>query len=178
MNIKGHFETITRHKLLVMKYCFACGLYEQGLAHDLSKYSPTEFIPGCIYYQGDHSPNEAERAAKGYTSAWLHHKGRNKHHLEYWIDYSTTKAGLAGMKIPLRYVCEMVCDRVAASRIYLGDQYTDASPWEYYERSKDHYLLHPDTRALLEELLQMVRDLGQERTFEHMKYLLGCEKDY
>ena len=62
MNIKGHFETITRHKLLVMKYCFECGLYEQGLAHDLSKYSPTEFIPGCIYYQGDHSPNEAPRA--------------------------------------------------------------------------------------------------------------------
>ena len=55
MNIKGHFDTITRHKLLVMKYCFACGLYRQGLAHDLSKYSPTEFIPGCIYYQGDHS---------------------------------------------------------------------------------------------------------------------------
>ena len=82
------------------------------------------------------------------------------------------------MKIPLRYVCEMVCDRVAASQIYLGDKYTDASPWEYYERSKDHYLLHPDTRALLEELLKMVRDLGQERTFEHMKYLLGCEKDY
>ena len=130
MNIKGHFETITRHKLLVMKYCFACGLYEQGLAHDLSKYSPTEFIPGCIYYQGDHSPNEAEREAKGYTSAWLHHKGRNKHHLEYWIDYSTTKAGLTGMKIPLRYVCEMVCDRVAASQIYLGDKYTDAARLE------------------------------------------------
>ena len=144
MNIKGHFETITRHKLLVMKYCFACGLYEQGLAHDLSKYSPTEFIPGCIYYQGDHSPNEAERLARGYSSAWLHHKGRNKHHLEYWIDYSTRKVGLAGMKMPLRYVCEMVCDRVAASQIYLGDKYTDASPWEYYERSKTHYLLHPD----------------------------------
>ena len=133
MNIKGHFETITRHKLLVMKYCFACGLYEQGLAHDLSKYSPTEFIPGCIYYQGDHSPNEAEREARGYTSAWLHHKGRNKHHLEYWIDYSTTKTGLTGMKIPLRYVCEMVCDRVAASQIYLGDKYTDAAAWNYYE---------------------------------------------
>ena len=38
------------------------------------------------------------------------------------------------MKIPLRYVCEMVCDRVAASQIYLGDKYTDASPWEYYLR--------------------------------------------
>ena len=96
MNIKGHFETITRHKLLVMKYCFACGLYEQGLAHDLSKYSPTEFIPGCIYYQGDHSPNEAERADRGYSSAWLHHKGRNKHHLEYWIDYASNKTGLGG----------------------------------------------------------------------------------
>ena len=159
MNIKGHFETITRHKLLVMKYCFECGLYEQGLAHD-------------------HSPNEAERAAKGYTSAWLHHKGRNKHHLEYWIDYSTTKTGLTGMKIPLRYVCEMVCDRVAASQIYLGDKYTDASAWEYYQRSKDHYLMHPETRALLEKLLCMVRDLGRERTFAYMKFLLGCENDY
>ena len=145
---------------------------------DRSKYSPTEFIPGCIYYQGDHSPNEAERAARGYSSAWLHRKRRIMHHLEYWIDYSTRKAGLAGMKMPLRYVCEMVCDRVAASQIYLGDRYTDASPWEYYERSKTHYLLHPETRALLEELLKMVRDLGHDRTFEHMKYLLGCEKDY
>ena len=178
MNIKGHFETITRHKLLVMKYCFACGLYEQGLAHDLSKYSPTEFIPGCIYYQGDHSPNEAERADRGYSSAWLHHKGRNKHHLEYWIDYASNKTGLGGMKMPLRYVCEMVCDRGAASRIYLGDKYTDASPWEYYERSKNHYLMHPETRALLEKLLKMVRDLGQDRTFAYMKFLLGCQKDY
>ena len=148
MNIKGHFETITRHKLLVMKYCFECGLYQQGLT---------------------------ERAARGYSSAWLHHKGRNKHHLEYWIDYTTNKSGLGGMKMPLRYVCEMVCDRVAASQIYLGDKYTDASPWQYYEKSKDHYLLHPETRALLEKLLLMVRDLGQERTFAYIRFLLGCE---
>ena len=92
-----------------------------------AEYSPTEFIPGCIYYQGDHSPNEAERQARGYTAAWLHHKGRNRHHLEYWIDYGVGKGGLEGMKIPLRYICEMVCDRVAASQIYLGDKYTDAS---------------------------------------------------
>ena len=120
----------------------------------------------------------AEREDKGYTSAWLHHKGRNKHHLEYWIDYGTNKTGLTGMKMPLRYVCEMVCDRVAASRIYLGEKYTDASPWQYYERSKDHYLLHPETRALLEKLLMMVRDIGQERTFAYMKFLLGCEDNY
>ena len=73
------------------------------------------------------------------------------------------------MKMPLRYVCEMVCDRVAASQIYLGDKYTDASPWQYYEKSKDHYLLHPEPRALLD------RDLGQERTFAYIRFLLGCE---
>ena len=178
MNIQGHFETITRHKMLVMRYCFECGLYAQCLAHALSKYSPTEFIPGCIYYQGDHSPNEAERQARGYTSAWLHHKGRNKHHLEYWIDYGNTKQGMVGMKIPLRYVCEMVCDRVAASQVYLGDRYTDAAAWEYYERSKDHYILHPETRALLEKLLKMVRDKGRQRTFAYIRALLGCETDY
>ena len=82
------------------------------------------------------------------------------------------------MKIPLRYVCEMVCDRVAASQIYLGDKYTDAAAWNYYEKSKDHYLLHPETRALLEKLLKMVRDVDQERTFAYMKALLGCETDY
>ena len=175
MNIKGHFETITRHKLLVMKYCFECGLYEQGLAHDLSKYSPTEFIPGCIYYQGDHSPNEAERAARGYSSAWLHHKGRNKHHLEYWIDYTTNKSGLGGMKMPLRYVCEMVCDRVAASRIYLGDRYTDASPWEYYQRSKNlkhtdaGRYMHADTAALLERWLLMLKEQGEDTAFAQIR---------
>ena len=82
------------------------------------------------------------------------------------------------MKIPLRYVCEGICDRIAASEVYLGDQYTDAAPWNYYWRSRDHYLLHPETRALMEQLLQMVRDKGKERTFAYMKFLLGCQKDY
>ena len=173
-----HYKTIHHHKMLVMKNCCRCGLYWQGLTHDLSKLAPVEFWAGAKYGQGTCSPNNAQRQAEGYSAAWLHHKGRNKHHLEYWIDYSTRKVGLAGMKMPLRYVCEMVCDRVAASRIYMGDQYTDTSPWEYYERSRNHYLMHPETRALLEKLLKMVRDLGQDRTFAYMKFLLGCEKDY
>ena len=164
--------------MLVMKNCFRCGLYCQGLTHDVSKLAPVEFWAGAKYWQGTCSPNNAQRQAEGYSAAWLHHKGRNKHHLEYWIDYSTNKSGMVGMKMPLRYVCEMVCDRVAASRIYLGDRYTDASPWEYYDRSKGHYMLHPETRALLEKLLKMVRDLGQERTFAYMKFLLGCQTDY
>ena len=125
MNIKGHFETITRHKLLVMKYCFACGLYEQGLAHDLSKYSPTEFIPGCIYYQGDHSPNEAERADRGYSSAWLHHKGRNRHHFEYWTDYGVSGEGIIGVEMPKKYGVPalIVATLIAFSRLYVGVHY-------------------------------------------------------
>ena len=170
MNIKGHFETITRHKLLVMKYCFECGLYEQGLAHDLSKYSPTEFIPGCIYYQGDHSPNEAERAAKGYTSAWLHHKGRNKHHLEYWMDYDVRgDHRIAGMRMPEKYVAEMVADRIAASKIYKKDKYTDASPLEYYMSKRDFHVLHPETRELLEKLLHMLDEQGEDVTFRYIR---------
>ena len=179
MHIWGHFKTITSHKLLVMRYCFACGLYRQGLLHDLSKYSPTEFWPGCRYFQGNRSPNEIERMDKGYSSAWLHHKGRNKHHLEYWIDYTAGGGhAMGGMKMPLNYVCEMLCDRVAASRIYLKDAYTDAAPWEYYDHSRGHYILHPDTRALLERLLCMVRDEGQDKTFAYIRRLLKTQRDY
>lgn len=103
-----HFQTITKHKIYVMRECFRVGLYRQGLLHDLSKYSWTEFRIGCRYYQGTRSPNNAEREEKGYSSAWLHHKGRNKHHYEYWIDYNVNagKDGriLTGMKMPVRYV--------------------------------------------------------------------------
>ena len=76
-----HFITITKHRHRVMRHCFLAGIPFQGLFHDLSKYSLTEFIPGAKYYLGDRSPNEAERAEKGYSAAWLHHKGRNRHHL-------------------------------------------------------------------------------------------------
>ena len=90
-NFFGHLSTINEHRFLVMKHCFRVGLYKQGLTHDLSKYSPTEFIPGVKYFQGDRSPNNAQREHEGYSSAWLHHKGRNKHHFEYWTDVSTAE---------------------------------------------------------------------------------------
>ena len=103
MKAFAHFCTITKHKKLVLKECFRVGLYKQGLLHDMSKYSWTEFRVGCRYYQGTRSPNNAEREEKGYSSAWLHHKGRNKHHYEYWIDYSLEGPNLlAGMKMPVR----------------------------------------------------------------------------
>ncbi len=167
----SHLKTINHHKWLVMKHCFRCGLYKQGLLHDLSKYSWTEFSVGAKYYQGNRSPNNAEREAKGYTSAWLHHKGRNKHHLEYWIDYglnSTDK--MVGMEMPVKYVVEMFCDRVAASKNYAPATYTDRAALDYYERGKDKYILHANTRALLEQLLHMLAEQGEDAVFSYIRY--------
>ena len=90
--LKKHLKTITKHKLLVMKYCFRLGLYKQGMTHDLSKYMPTELLTGARYYQGTRSPNAGEREAKGYSLAWMHHKGRNRHHYEFWTDYRDRKS--------------------------------------------------------------------------------------
>lgn len=175
-----HFCTITNHKILVMKGCFRLGLYRQGLMHDMSKYSLIEFLPGCKYYKGYMSPNNAEREDKGYSSAWLHHKGRNKHHLEYWIDYTggdgNGEKTMGGMKMPIRYVVEMFVDRVCASKNYQKEKYTDASAYVYYERGKDHLMLHPDTRALLEYLLFMLKVKGEEKTFSYIKLEVLKEK--
>ena len=178
MHIIKHFLTITRHRLLVCRYCFKAGLIWQGLTHDLSKYTPSEFIPGAKYYQGSRSPQARERELFGYSAAWLHHKGRNKHHLEYWIDYSPSgDHAMAGMRMPERYVAEMVCDRIAASKNYKGSNYTDASAWEYYAHSKDHYILHPDTRSQLETCLQILRDQGEDACFAYIRTkLLGKKK--
>lgn len=179
MNIWGHFRTITEHKIMVMKHCFKIGLYRQGLLHDLSKYSPTEFIPGCIYYQGYRSPNNAEREDKGYSSAWLHHKGRNKHHFEYWIDYGLGPAkGMVGMKMPSKYVAEMMMDRIAASKIYQGEKYNQHMPLAYYEKGKDGCIIHPETRALLEHLLHMLDEKGEEDTFAYIRKNIVGKKDY
>lgn len=165
----SHLKTINHHKWLVMKYCFRLGLIKQGLLHDLSKYSPTEFLVGAKYYQGTCSPNNAERLDKGYTLAWLHHKGRNKHHFEYWLDYGLNGEGIIGMPMPTKYVIEMFCDRVAASKNYNRDTYNDSFPLEYYEKGKGKYLLHPETRELLEKLLVMLAEEGEDKTFSYIK---------
>lgn len=166
-----HFKTITYHKYLVMQGCFKVGLYRQGLLHDISKYSPSEFLVGARYYQGNRSPNNAEREEKGYSSAWLHHKGRNKHHYEYWIDYSTKEipGGLSPAPMPVRYVVEMLMDRIAACKVYNGSQYTDAAPWEYYAKGKEKAPIHPRTRKLLERLLRMLAEEGEAATFTYIR---------
>ena len=171
MKAWGHFCTINHHKYLVMKSCFRVGLYKQGLLHDMSKYTPTEFLVGCKYYQGDRSPNNAEREDKGVSLAWLHHKGRNRHHFEHWVDYSLdTDHVIMGARMPAKYVAEMVMDRISASRNYLGDAYTDSEPLKYYLKSKDKlWFIHPETNRELEALLRILNDHGEEKTLRYIK---------
>jgi uncharacterized protein YbbK (DUF523 family) len=166
----AHFKTITRHKIEVAKLLCRLGLYKQAAAHDLSKYTPVEFLAGARYYQGTRSPNTAEREQCGFCEAWLHHKGRNRHHFEYWEDIRGRGDGrIVGAPMPVRYVVEMFCDRVAACKIYQGDAYTDASALEYYELNRDKYIMHPATAALLECLLHTLVDYGEDATFEAIR---------
>ena len=169
MKALQHFKTITHHKWLVMQGCFRVGLYWQGLTHDLSKYTPTEFRVGAQYYQGNKSPNGAERKEKGYSTAWIHHKGRNKHHYEYWTDLCRETGRYESVPMPRRYLVEMIMDRRAACMTYQGAAYTDASAWEYFEKSLERKLMHPQLEQELAYLLAMLRDEGEEKTFRYLK---------
>lgn len=168
-NIFRHIKTVMRHKKLVAQNCFRAGLYWQGITHDLSKFSPEEFWISCRMYQGTRSPNEAERELKGYSSAWIHHKGVNKHHFEHWTDYNPVTKKVEPVKMPIEYVIEMFCDRVAASKVYMGKNYNDNSPLEYFEHAKGRRIIHPETSDLLEKLLIMLAENGEDYTFAYIR---------
>lgn len=166
-----HFKTITKHRHAVIKHCFKAGIGFQGLFHDLSKYSPTEFIPGAIHYQGNRSPNEGEREVHGFSKAWMHHKGRNRHHFEYWTDYNNVTRRMEGMPMPDRYIKEMFCDRVAASKIYQKEKYTDQSSLDYFIQGCDKRgtLINKESSDKLEFLLRMLADKGEKYTFAYLR---------
>ena len=165
-NFFGHLYTITHHRHLVIKYCFKVGIGFQGLFHDLSKYSFQEFIPGVKYYLGTKSPTLKERLETGMSKAWMHHKGRNKHHYEYWTDYNQADLGYVPVEMPIRYVKEMFCDRIAASKTYMKKNYTDASPFEYYNNKKSVERMNERTAKLLESWLIMLKEKGEKETFK------------
>ncbi len=172
MKAWDHYKTIHRHKMLVVKGCFKIGLYKQGLLHDLSKMSPTEFLVGARYFKGTESPNNGERLDKGYSLAWLHHKGRNKHHFEYWIDYDIRKGSggnMTGMRMPVNYVAEMYVDRVSASKNYGKEDYNDWFSWNYYVRGRSKYIIHEETKALLELLLAMLAMEGEDAVNAYLR---------
>lgn len=171
MNALKHFITITKHRWKVRSHCFKVGLYWQGLTHDLSKYMPSEFLTGIKYYQGTRSPNSREREVVGYSTAWMHHKGRNKHHFEYWTDISIKSRMYEPVPMPPRFFVEMVMDRIAACKIYHGQEYTQADALNYFINSaegRDMSMMHPKTRDDLTFVLTMLKDKGEEETFRYL----------
>ncbi len=172
-----HFRTITKHRHRVIAHCAKAGILWQGLRHDLSKYTPTEFWAGAKYYAGTHSPNENERRDRGYSLAWMHHKGRNRHHFEYWSDVNINTKKTEPVEMPVRFAAEMFCDRVAASKIYKGKDYTNASALEYYEKGdKKIRFIHENTAKLLESWLRLLADEGEEKAFAAVKAAVKADK--
>ena len=167
--VTGHLSTITRHKCKVTSLCFKMGLYKQGLLHDLSKYSWVELSAGFKYYQGNKSPIDAEKKALGYSLGWLHHKGRNTHHWEYWLDRASKEGKLICFPMPKNYVKESVCDRVAACMIYQKDKYTDASALNYFMSGNDKDYMHPETAKLMKYYLTLIQEKGLDEAFKIIK---------
>ena len=166
-----HLKVICHHRHLVINHARMAGIFWQGLFHDLSKFSPAEFFVGAKYFLGTRSPNERERELFGYSAAWLHHKGRNKHHFEYWNDVNPATKRYEPVKMPTRYLVEMFCDRVAASKTYQGENYTDEHPINYFLRGNARLSMHPETAETLETLLRMLAEKGEEETFKYIKQM-------
>ena len=160
-NAVKHFILITRHRYVVFKLCLKVGIPWRGILHDLSKYSPTEFWEGAKYYNGSHSPIMECKRINGYSKAWLHHKGRNKHHYEYWID--KTAPDKMPM-IPYKYAAEMICDKMAAGIIYKGKNWTPDVEYEYYKQERETIEINEKVDKLLLEAFLQVKENGIDKT--------------
>ena len=172
----GHLRTVCAHRREVRRNCFRAGIALQGLTHDLSKFSPSEFLQGVRFYDGTHSPTEDERRTLGYSLAWMHHKGRNRHHWEYWTDYNMKEGRYVPMPMPRRYLAETICDRIAASKIYKGAEYTDSCPIDYLQKGKMRDSMHPQTLEELTHFLVLLRDEGEDAMFSALRPWIREEK--
>lgn len=166
-NIFCHFSLVMRHKHRVFINCAKCGLLWRGLVHDLSKFSPAEFFESCKYYHGKRSPIGVCREHIGMSHAWLHHKGRNKHHIEYWLDGDCTVQPL----MPYKYAVECVCDKLAATRTYAGKGYSNDLPLKHWLKHGNKVEGNPKTMRFIEEVFEDVRDHGENFVLnkEYMK---------
>ena len=166
-NYIWHLHTINKHKIAVWKRCFKLWLYRQWVVHDFSKYSPVEFLTWVKYFQWFRSPNIFERDKIGYSSAWLHHKWRNKHHYEYRNDLIDWK--YSPVKMPMKYVKEMFCDMIAAGRTYRWDQFKNEDPYNYFYTNTDFDRIHKDTVKLVDSWLKIFKEKWEKETFDYIK---------
>lgn len=158
MDFKNHLKTVMNHKKEVFKLCCVAGIPLQGITHDLSKFSPTEFWESAKYYQGNRSPISACKEDKGYSDAWQHHKGRNKHHWEYWVDKLSD--GGVPIQMPYKYAVEMVCDIISASKTYNGANFRQDIPYSYFVENVSNRMIHPKTNRFVGRILNAYKTSG------------------
>ncbi len=177
INIVKHFNTINKHRFEVFILCSKCGLFWRGLVHDLSKYSPIEFFECAKYYQGNMSAIPKARKEKGYSEAWLHHKGRNKHHEEYWYDENAKDPTPV---IPYKYVVEMICDNLAAGKTYNGKAWTQETQYKYWLKKQERVKVNEKVNKMILEVLKQVSKRGVKKVITkknlQKQYLKYCGK--
>lgn len=166
-NFFKHIKLVSKHKWLVFKFSVKLGIPFRGLMHDLSKFSYDEFWESVKYYDGKVSPITKCKKENGYSKAWLHHKGRNKHHVQYWVDLGTK--GVAPV-IPYKYMAEMICDKLSASITYNGKNWTNSSEYEYWVKEKKRIIVNPKIENFLEEVFLNLKENGLEKILDK-KYL-------
>ena len=171
-----HFKLITKHKWIVFKLCCRVGLPWRGLVHDLSKYSPTEFFESAKYYVGNRSPIPVARENNQYSKAWLHHKGRNKHHEQYWYDFD---APIKAPVIPYKYTIEMLCDNLAAGMVYKGKEFTKEYELWYFNNKKNKEVFNPKMVEFFENVYTEISEKGIDAVLKKdvlkEKYKKYCE---
>lgn len=156
-NILGHTSLVLRHKWYVFIYCSKLGMPLRGLKHDMSKFSPIEFWESVKFYNGKRSPISMCKKENGYSKAWLHHKGRNKHHAEYWLDINAPNKTPI---IPYKYVAEMICDKLSANKVYTGENWTNTSPLEYWDIEKQIECSNENVKNMLTEVFEQIAEKG------------------
>lgn len=148
----GHLKTVLIHKWWVFYYACKLGIPWRGIKHDMSKFSPVEFWESVRYWTGTSSPIPLCKQDKGYSLAWQHHKGRNPHHYEYWIDY--LDQGGVPIKMPWKDVLELTADYLGAGRAYQGKNFTLQGEFEWFRKklATDNPKMHFHTKVILENM--------------------------
>lgn len=160
-NLIGHLNTVNSHRFMVFKLSIKAGIPFRGLIHDLSKYHPIEFFEGVKYFDGKISPIKVCKKKEGYSKAWLHHKGRNKHHFEYWYDFNTPDKTPV---IPYKYVAEMICDNLAASLTYNKKNWSADDQLNYFLNRTDLDYLNEKVKNILIEVYEDIVKDGINKT--------------
>ena len=158
-----HIRFIMYHKWLVFRLCCKAGEPWRGFMHDWSKFSPEEFFESVKYYNGKQSPLSISREINGISNAWLHHKGRNKHHLEYWVDDASPM--VAGI-MPYKYAVEMICDRIASGMAYEGKNFSIKFELDYWNNEKKEIKVNPKMDSFITEVFGECMKNGIDNTLK------------